>query len=108
MKYKLTGTQLVSVEECPYGEKIFKKGQMTGAISASHEWIGDNVLLLSQYISTTKKHIWAKFDTQSMKLIDEESSTCMKSIRMLISSVLPVISVTVKQTENCFFHLNSL
>jgi hypothetical protein len=71
VKYKLTGTQLVSVEECPYGEKIFKKGQMTGAISASHEWIGDNVLLLSQYISTTKKHIWAKFDTQSMKLIDE-------------------------------------
>lgn len=71
VKYKLTGTQLVSVGECPYGEKIFKKGQMTGAISASHEWIGDNVLLLSQYISTTKKHIWAKFDTQSMKLIDE-------------------------------------
>ena len=29
VKYKLTGTQLVSVEECPYGEKIFKKGQMT-------------------------------------------------------------------------------
>lgn len=71
VKYKLTGTQLVSVGECPYGKKIFKKGQMTGAISASHEWIGDHVLLLSQYISTTRKHIWAKFDTQSMKLISE-------------------------------------
>ena len=70
-KYKITDTQMVLEGECPYGKKIFKKGGMTGAISASHEWIGDNVLLLCQYSSATKKYIWAKFDTKNMKLLNE-------------------------------------
>lgn len=71
VKYKITDNQLVTVGECPYGEKIFKKGMMTGAISASHEWIGDHVLLLLQYSTATKKHIWAKYDTETMKLLSE-------------------------------------
>ncbi len=71
VKYRLTGNQLQSIAECSYGKKIFKKGMMTGAISASHEWIGDHILLLSQYSTATKKHIWAKFDTQSMTLLSE-------------------------------------
>ncbi len=71
VKYQITKTNIVAVATCPYGKNIFKKGTMTGAISASHEWIGDDVLLLSQYNSTTKKHIWSKYDTNSMTVTEE-------------------------------------
>lgn len=70
-KYILTDTKMEKVGECPYGKNIFKKGGMTGAISATHEWIGDDVLLLSQYSTVTKKHIWSKYDTKNMKILSE-------------------------------------
>lgn len=70
-KYQITNKEVKLIGECPYGKNVFKKGGMTGSISATHAWIGDNVLLLSQYSTTTKKTIWAKFDVQNMKLLSE-------------------------------------
>lgn len=78
VKYQITKTQIVPVETCPYKKNIFKKGRMTGAISASHEWIGNDVLLLSQYNSTTKKHVWSKYNTKTMTVVEEGEFDLMK------------------------------
>ncbi len=70
-KYQIANNQVITVAEVPFVENTFPKGGMTGGVTASHEWIGDNTLMLMAYSTTTKKHIWSKYDATTMSILEE-------------------------------------
>ena len=70
-KYQIINNQVVTVAEVPFLKNTFPKGGMTGNVTAAHEWIGDNTLMLLAYQKTTKKHIWSKYDVTGMTVLSE-------------------------------------
>lgn len=70
-KYLVKDNKITEVAACPFKKNVFKRGTMTVGMTVSHEWIGNDVLMLMAYSSTTKKHIWTKFNTSTMTIVAE-------------------------------------
>ncbi len=67
-KVQLVNNKAVSVASCPFGTNSFSGGL---GFTAAHEWLDDNILLLTKYSPSTKKIIWSKINTVDMTLITE-------------------------------------